>query len=85
MSEPAGAKRMSIKIHLAASIVAAMVGALTLAACETSRPPTTEASAHHDDRRIHHVTGDDSAFRFSHHGYGPHGMRRHIHRWHRFH
>ena len=85
MNEPAGATRKGIKFHLAASVVAAMIGVLALTACETAVPRTTDISARHDSRQVHHVNGDYSTFRYSHHGTGAHGLRGHLHRWHRFH
>ncbi len=80
-----GTMRISTNTNLAASVVAVMVGALLLAACSTSAPRTNDSSALHANRHVHYVTGDYSAFRYGHHGYGAHGLRRHLHRWHRFH
>ena len=77
--------RVRTHTHLAAAVVAAIVGALALAACNTSAQWTNDTPAPHASRHVHHVTGDYSAFRFGHHGLGPHGLRQHFHRSHRFH
>ena len=77
--------RVRTHTHLAAAVVAAIVGALALAACNTSAQGTNDTPAAHASRHLHYVPGDYSTFRYGHHGHGPHGMRQHIHRWHRFH